>query len=234
MVLAIVLFSLGPLNLLFRGFLILVHEVGHAVTHWLFGRPAIPTVNLLFGGGVTLVLGQSALLIGLIYAGMAFLIYCLRSYPRLQGCLVAIAILYTLCLSGQMNTMLATFMGHGMELVAIFVCLYLAASGYFCRITGDRTIYAMLGFFTYFCDVQFSWRLIHDPDFRSWYEGGIGGMIDNDFVILANEYVGVDLSAIATGFLLACLVTPILVFLVLRYQNWLIRGINSLLQPAKR
>lgn len=229
-VLAVILFALGPLRVLFHGFLILVHEIGHAVTHWLFGRPAIPSVNILFGGGITLVFGQSLWLIVLIYLGIAFLIYLCRAYPRLQGILVLLTLVYTVCLLTRTNTMLSTFMGHGMELVAIAVCLYCSTSGYFCRIPGDRAIYAMLGCFTLFSDVQFSWQLSHDADFRAWYEGGIGGMIDNDFVILANEYFGVDLSAIANVFLIGCLLAPTIAFLAFRYEAWWIRGISQLLK----
>lgn len=229
-VLAVILFALGPLKVLFHGFLILVHEVGHALTHWLFGRPAIPAVNILFGGGITLVFGQSLLLIALIYLGIAFLIYLCRSYPRLQGVLVLLTLIYTYCLLTRTNTMLSTFMGHGMELVAIAVCLYFSTSGYFCRIPGDRAIYAMLGFFTLFSDVQFSWQLGHDADFRAWYEGGIGGMLDNDFVILANEYFGVNLSAIANLFLIGCLLAPAIAFLAFRYESWWLRGMHQLLK----
>lgn len=229
-VLAVILFALGPLKVLFHGFLILVHEVGHAITHWLFGRPAIPTVNILFGGGITLVFGQSLLLIALIYLGITFLLYLCRSYPRLQGGLVLLTLVYTYCLLTRTNTMLSTFMGHGMELVAIAACLYFSTSGYFCRIPGDRAIYAMLGFFTLFSDIQFSWQLTHDADFRAWYQGGIGGMIDNDFVILANEYFGVNLSTIANLFLIGCLLAPLIAFLLFRYESWWIRGIKQLLK----
>jgi hypothetical protein len=228
-VLAILLFTLGPLKTMFHGFLILVHEIGHAATHWLFGRPAIPSVNILFGGGITLTFGQSPILLALIYGAIACLMYLCRSYPRLQGVLVLFTLGYTFCLLTRTNTMLSTLMGHGMELVAIALCLYLATSGYYCRIPGDRAIYAMLGFFTLFSDVQFSWRLTHDADFRAWYEGGIGGMIDNDFVILANEYFGVNLSAIANLFLIACLLAPAIAFLVFRYESWCLRGIRQVL-----
>jgi len=230
LVLAIVLVTISPLKLLFAGFLVMVHEVGHAVTHWLFGRPALPTVNLLYGGGITLVFGQSLALIGLIYLGLAVLAYGCRAYPRLLGGLAGFAILYTLCLRTSTNTMLSTLMGHGMELVAIALCLYFAASGYVCHMAGDRSIYAMLGFFTWFYDLQFSWKLIHDEDFRAFYEGGIGGVLDNDFVILATEYFQTDLAAIAQWFLIACLLSPVVAFLVLRYEAWLKRGLRTLLQ----
>uniref|UniRef100_A0A832H8W2 Uncharacterized protein n=1 Tax=Oscillatoriales cyanobacterium SpSt-402 TaxID=2282168 RepID=A0A832H8W2_9CYAN len=231
LILAIALFLLGPLKILFRGFLVLVHEVGHAATHWLFGHPAIPTVNIYFGGGVTIVLGQVWLLNICIYLAIAYGVYRLRDYPKLQSVIGLATLLYSYCLFTPTNTMLATLMGHGMELIAIAVCLFLATSGYFCRIKGDRTIYAMLGFFTFFSDTEFSWMLLHDPEFRYGYEDGIGGMIDNDFVILANEYFGVNLSAIAQAFLVACLVTPVIAFLLWRYQPWVVAMGRKLLQP---
>lgn len=229
LILAIALFVL-PLKVLFRGFLVLVHEVGHAVTHWAFGRPAIPTVNIYFGGGVTITFGQVWLLNVLIYLAIAYLVYRLRAYPRLQGVIAIATLLYTYCLFTRTNTMLSTFMGHGMELIAIAGCLFLATSGYFCRIKGDRTIYAMLGCFTFFSDIEFSWKLLHDPDFRYGYESGIGGIIDNDFVILANEYFGVNLSAIAQAFLIACFAMPAIAFLLYRYQPWLTSASRKLLQ----
>ena len=80
LVLAIVLTLISPFRVLFHGFLILVHEIGHAVTHWLFGRPAIPTVNLAYGGGVTLVFDQSIFVICLVYLAIAFFAYCCRRY----------------------------------------------------------------------------------------------------------------------------------------------------------
>jgi hypothetical protein len=202
--LAIVLFHGGFLKVIFYGAVVLVHEVGHAVTHWAFGRPAIPTVNLYFGGGVTLTFGQVWLINVAIYIGIAYLLYRLRTYPKAQGILVLLTLIYTYCLFTPTNRMLSVFMGHGMELVAIALCLHLSATGKLCRIPGDRAIYAMLGFFIFFCDVEFCWKLLHDIDYRASYEDGIGGMMDNDFVILANDYFRVDLSRIVNGFLLGC------------------------------
>ena len=229
-ILAIVLMIVSPFRLLFHGFIILVHEVGHAVAHWLFGRPAIPTVNILYGGGVTLTFEQSTILVCLIYLAIAFLAYYCRYYRFILVVLGFFTSVYSFCLSNSTNLMLSTFMGHGMELVAIAVCLYLSMSGYFCRFAGDRSIYSMLGFFTLFADVDFSWKLTHDLDYRELYEGGIGGVIDNDFVILARDYFNVNLSVVANNFLIGCLVIPIAMFLVFRYEFWLRQWLDRLLR----
>lgn len=220
LILAIGLTLISPLRVIFHGFLILVHEIGHAVTHWLFGRPAIPTVNLAYGGGVTLVFDQSIFVICLVYLAIAFLAYCCRHSRFILVLLGVFTSIYSICLSTSTNLMLSTFMGHGMELIAIVVCLYLSISGYFCRSSGDRSIYSMLGFFTLFADVQFAWNLTHDLDYRAMYEGGIGGVIDNDFVILARDYFNVDLSVVANNFLVGCLIVPSIVFLAFYCEFW--------------
>lgn len=228
LILAIALVGIGPLTVLFHGFLVLVHELGHALTYWLFGSPALPTVNILYGGGITFSAGQSGVLLALIYGGLGWLAYKLRAYPGWLGVLAGFTLLYSLCLLTPLHIILPILMGHGLECVAIALCLYLALSGYLCRIKGDRAIYAMLGFFTLLRTIQFSWRLGHDPDFRAGYEEGIGGVLDNDLVILANQYLNVDLSAIATAFLIACLAAPIVAFLIFRYEAWWLAGLTKL------
>lgn len=228
-ILAIALTIISPFRVLFHGFLILVHEIGHAATHWLFGRPAIPTVNLAYGGGVTLVFDQSIFVICLVYLAIAFLAYCCRRYRFILVLLGIFTSIYSICLSTSINLILSIFMGHGMELVAIAVCLYLSISGYFCRSSGDRSIYSMLGFFTLFADVQFAWNLAHDLDYREMYEGGIGGVIDNDFVILARDYFNVDLSVVATDFLIGCVIVPLIVLLVFYTEFWLREWLDRML-----
>ncbi|MEB3336735.1 MAG: hypothetical protein VKJ46_04680 [Leptolyngbyaceae bacterium] len=229
LILAIVFTNISLFTILFQGFLVLVHEVGHAVTHWLFGRPAIPSVDLAFGGGVTLVFGQSGLVIGLIYLILGGLLFLCRSYPRLLIVVGAWAGVYSFCLLTNWNLILSTFMGHGMELIAMVGCLYLSTSGYFCRFAGDRSIYAMLGFFTLFRDIGFSWGLLHNADLRDWYEQGKGGVLDNDFVILANEYFHVNLSVVSGWFLVACFLAPFLAFALFRYEAWWRAGLSKLI-----
>ncbi len=227
--LSIILILVNPLTVMFHGFGLLVHELGHTITHWLFGRPAIPTINFMFGGGLTLVFDHSPFVISLVYLAIAFLFYLCRFYPRLQGILVLFVGVYTWCLLTPTNVMLSTWMGHGMEAISIVVCLYLSGSGYFCRMIGDRTIYAMLGFFTLFSNIQFAWKLIYDVEFRDWYEDGKGGMLDNDLTILANDYFHINLSVIAGFFLICCLLAPVFAFLLFRFEELWCSWIETLL-----
>lgn len=230
LVLASVLASVTPLRVIFHGFLVMVHEVGHALFHWIFGEPAVPTVNILYGGGITLVLGRSTLLLGLLYAGWAFLIYLCRHYVYVVGIMLGLAVVHLVCLLTPIHRILTVGMGHGMEVVAIGLCLYLSASGRLCRILGDRAIYAMLGFFTLFMNLNFAGRLVNDVDFREFYMNGIGGgAIDNDLVILATEFFHVDLSTIATLLGGLCVVSALLPFFLVWQERRFIALLRQLL-----
>ncbi len=224
--------ALGFLRVIFYGFVIMVHELGHAGAHWVFGQPAIPAVNLLFGGGITLSFGQSKLLLLLIYGGLGYLIYCLRGTPRLTVILGALTMVYSFCLWGSWDESLPIFMGHGLEAGAIAICLYLGMSGQLCRFAFDQTIYAMLGWFTLFQSADFAWKLQTDFVTQSIYRDGIGGMLDNDFVKLESSYWGWPLESIALLFLVLCLGAPVVAFLMYRYGAWLRRGWRFLLSPV--
>ena len=209
------------------GFVLMAHEVGHAVTYWLFGYPAVPSVNLLFGGGITLAMGRVWLLVWLMLGGLAYLGYRYRRSTNTLSWLLAITIVYSLCAFTPWHTRMISYMGHGAENLAIILCLYFAMGGYFCKLGGERAIYAMLGFFTWFVDMNFAWQISHNAAIRAQYVGGIGGMIDNDFVKLAGS-LGVSLDAIATFFLITSLVTPIIAFLLYRYESYWQRALSRL------
>ena len=220
LVLALPLVAIGLLRTLFYGFVIMVHELGHATTYWLFGYPAVPSVNLLFGGGITLAMGRIWLLVWLILAGLAYLICRYRHSSNALSWLLGLTVGYSLIAFSPWHTRMISYMGHGAENLAIVLCLYFAMGGYFCKLGGERAIYAMLGFFTWFVDLQFAWQIMHDAAVRANYVNGIGGMLDNDFVRLASS-LGMELNAIATFFLFTSLISPVIAFVLYRYeQRW--------------
>lgn len=225
--LAIPLSALGFLRVLFHGWLILVHELGHALTYWLFGYPAVPSINLLYGGGITLAMGRLWLLVWSILGGLGYLIYRCRRSSNSLSWLLAITVVYSLLAFSSWHIHLISYMGHGAETLALIGCLYCAIGGYFCKLGGERTIYAMLGWFTWFETIRFAWGLLFDATARANYIGGIGGVIDNDFVKLAASF-DVGLGAIATFFLIASIIAPVIAGVLYRYearwQNTLRRG----------
>jgi hypothetical protein len=55
-----------------------IHELGHTATAWLLASPAVPSFDLAYGGGVSLVLARQALLVIAAYAILAFFLFRAR------------------------------------------------------------------------------------------------------------------------------------------------------------
>ncbi|MEM8809960.1 MAG: hypothetical protein AAGF01_28415, partial [Cyanobacteria bacterium P01_G01_bin.38] len=113
--LAIPLSVMGFLRMLFHGWLILVHELGHALTYWLFGYPAIPSVNLLYGGGITLAMGRLWLLVWMILGGLGYLMYRCRRSSNALSWILTMTVAYALLAFSPWHTRLISYMGHGAE-----------------------------------------------------------------------------------------------------------------------
>ncbi len=219
LVLAMLMLLSQQVTFIFSYFITLVHELGHAFTAWSFGYPAIPAFDFLYGGGLTVNLSRLPLLVTLLYAALAFLVYRYRHNPLTLKLLLVFIGLYTCTAFTPLHSILQIAMGHGFELLFAGIFLYRGLSGYGCRYSIERPLYAMLAFFTTFRGINFSWRLLVDRTYRLIYEEGKGGLLDHDFVRLAGDYFGVDLSVVAAGFLLCCLATPVMTALLFRYRS---------------
>lgn len=214
LVLALIIYHVPLLSTAFHGFPLMIHELGHTIVHWLFGRPAIPTIDFAFGGGIAIVFPQSIFLLILIYGALVGLAYLCRQYVKVLVVIGSITAIYTYCLFTRTNEMLAVGMGHGLELLAIVLCFYFCLGKYFCPFAGERTIYAMLGFFTVFHDARFAWNIVRDSSWREIYLRGKGGLLDHDLVILAQQYFYVNFETIANMFLVCCWLAPLVAVLV--------------------
>ncbi|MGB7416143.1 MAG: hypothetical protein WA902_18210 [Thermosynechococcaceae cyanobacterium] len=204
-------FILSPL-------MILVHELGHAATAWLFGYPAIPSFDFIHGGGITLQAEQRFTPIVLVlYAAWGFGLYRLRQNIPLSQILLAAGIGYTLCLLTGLEHVLMIGMGHGFELGFACLFLYRTLSGVACRIAAERPLYGMLVCYILLYDLKFAHGLLFNRTTREIYQQGKGGILDHDFVRLANDYLGIGLSGVVILFMLACLTTP--TFTILFYLN---------------
>ena len=106
---------------------VVIHEPGHALTHWIFGRPAIPLLDRA-GGGLTYVTPRQPVLLGIDYAIMAAAGVCL-AYIRKYNYLAALGLFcvahIALVLTGW-DVVLALYMGHGAETIAACFFLYRA------------------------------------------------------------------------------------------------------------
>ncbi|HEY9701225.1 MAG TPA: hypothetical protein V6C58_02200, partial [Allocoleopsis sp.] len=212
--LAILISSLQFLSFALSYFVILVHELGHTFAGWLFGYPSIPAFNFVHGGGMTLNQERADSVMILIYLALGFLFYY---YRKKKGTLIFLAVftlIYSWIAFNNIHQGIITFMGHGFELIFTGIFLYRGFSGYGLRLSLERPLYYMLAFFTFFKDVGFAWNLIYNSEIREIYEEGIGGVIDNDFVILARDFFHVNLSQVSGLFLVLTFLTPIITFLL--------------------
>jgi hypothetical protein len=229
LLLACILLISPQLTALFSPFLTLVHELGHAFCAWIFGYAAIPAFDFMFGGGITFSSGDRVpLLVAAICVGFVYLFYRYRQNYLTSRYLLGTVLVYGICFFTQIHTALITAMGHGSELIFAGIFLYRALSGIGCRVAIERPLYGMLAFYTVFYDIRFAYRLITNLEVRLIYEEGKGGLLDNDFVILANQALGVDLSIVASVFLILCLLTPVVAILLFRYQNWMMVRLSRL------
>jgi hypothetical protein len=211
---ALVVFLVPFLNYVFGYLITLVHELGHAVVAWLFGYPAVPAFDFMYGGGVTFHEDRKVLIVLLVYAAFAAGIYLYRRNRIASSVLGGAVALYTLLAFTPLHEILQIFMGHGAELVFAGIFLYRAISGEKIKVPAERPLYAFVGFFILLSDLRFAWRLIYSAEHRAMYENAKGGGHWMDFSRIAEEYLHTDLAAVAGVFLVACALPVVIALLV--------------------
>lgn len=219
------------LTFIFSYLKILVHEFGHAIFGWLFGYPTIPAFDFVYGGGgIAMHQDRRMVLLIVVYLGFCWLFY---RYRRNRSTLVVLGItvlLYTLFAFTSLHNILIIFMGHGSELVFAGIFLYRAISGRGIIVAVERPLYAFVGFFIEFLDLRFAYRLITSHSYRVDYEAAKGGGHWMDFSRIAEEFLHVDLTAVASFFLVCCLFVPFLAFLFFRYQAYIFSVLIKILK----
>ena len=193
------------LHLISFTFGVLCHEIGHAVVALATGHLAIPSFDLLHGGGVTLIFDRSWWLAVLDLALPSMLAYRYRQSRWILSAAVALSALLLMLMLTGWDVPLGLEMGHGGQLVAAGICLYLALAGTTRPV--DRWLYGLLGWSVGMDVVTLCWSLIHDPDALAAYYAGKDG-VDNDFVRLAEDCLGCSVAAVAWANLAVCALVP--------------------------
>jgi len=192
----------------------LVHELGHAIAGWGFGIPSVPAFDFTYGGGVTIHQDPSPVVLALIYAALAYLLFLYRHNARSLALLCAIGGAHIASLLTGFDEPIAIAMGHGFELLFAGIFFYRALSGFACVHAAERPLYGFLGFLITFDNMRFAYRLIYSHEHRWMYENAKGGGHWMDFDRLAREFLLVDLSAVAYFFMLAS-AAPLVISLAL-------------------
>lgn len=200
-----------------------VHEIGHTAVGWLFGYPSFPSFRQ--DGGVTLHRPQNAAVLLGIYLGFAFLLRLYRgNYFTLSVLLVCLGG-YSIITFTPLSKALILFMGHGTELLLAGLLLHLALTNFSQWLC---PLFAMLGIFIVMYDFSFAYKLMYDSTYQMIYSYQQGGNNLGDFSQLAQKYFDGQVSTVANLFFWCCGVTPILSYMLFRYQNLVIYGISQL------
>ncbi len=217
-VLSLIILASPLLTFLLSPLVTIVHEFGHATTAWLFGYPAIPSFDFIFGGGVTRrATERFTPILFVLYSALGYGMYYFRAQVRLSQILLGFTVGYTFFAFTGLHQTLIVGMGHGFELIFAGIFLYRALSGEACRIAAERPLYGMLACYIFLYDLKFARGLLLDQEIRQRYLQGKGGVLDNDFVRLAHGASG--LSGVVMWFILACIVTPPLVFWIYKLRQ---------------
>ncbi|MCP4214030.1 MAG: hypothetical protein GY765_05195 [bacterium] len=228
---SVVVLYLPFLSFIFRYLITLAHEIGHAIFGWLYGYPSIPAFDFAYGGGVTMHQDRKLFIVIIVYILLAALLYMYRGNRLTLGILIGGTALYSLTAFTSLHSMIILFMGHGTELIFGGICFYRALSGSAVVVAAERPLYAFLGFFIFFSDCGFAFRLMTSKMFRADYEAAKGGGHWMDFSRIAEEYLDVRLATVALFFLLLCLLMPVATYLFYRKKEGVFGFLGRLLEP---
>lgn len=212
--------------------IVFFHELGHTLTYWLFGQPAVPAFNFADGGGVAVpLMDRSMILQGLVYAGFAGLAFWLFRHEA-WGLLVVLALftaLHGFMAWGDERYRLAMgFMGEGGGVVMGCYCIFRAAANWTYSTHSpamERYINMVFGMFAVLQAAIMALGLIFSDAARDVYEAGIGGHLTNDFVKIADT-LNTKLQNVAwfsLGFTAFC----VLVTALLYFDHWRHHGFEE-------
>ncbi len=218
----------------FRTLMILVHEMGQMIAGWAYGYPSLPAFDLAYGGGLTIHIQRSMLLVGVVLGSLIVLGFVYRRTPRAPVFLGVVAAVYAITAFTDWHQVIILFMGHGTELLIGGVFIYRALSGAAVVHSIERPLYAAICFFIVFSDFVFAWSLVTSAFQRAVYQEAKGGGHWMDFSRIAEEYLHTDLSAVALVFFLCCFLPIILGYLAFRYQEYLRAGVRKLAAQENR
>ncbi|MFC1852716.1 hypothetical protein ACFL27_21155 [candidate division CSSED10-310 bacterium] len=224
---ALMLSASSFLNFILHPLITMVHELGHSIFAWLAGIPTIPAFDFNEGGGYAIHLHSkpSYLLITVLYGLLGYGIYMYREHRPGLFFFSGLTIIYTVYFFTSLDNVIVLFMGHGTELLFAGIFLYRGISGWGCVHSAEQPLYAGLGIWIIINRLNFTWKLLHDRGEQFLYKQG-KAFCANDFVLISEHYLRTTrLQPVLTFFLLCCLITPLISFLIYRYRKYIHEGL---------
>ncbi len=168
------------------------HELGHAVTGWLFGEPSAPLFI------ITLHLDRSMEVQLIAIAALAFGCYYLHDKGKdVFHSAIALTIIVVLVAISGYYRIVVLYMGHGGSVIAGGIFLYCAIS-YSGEKTHNQWVMGFIGSLLIFRNIRFCYLLITDPVTRVDYKTTSIFGIDNDFHRINQIVPSLSIENIAT------------------------------------
>jgi hypothetical protein len=237
---AAIVYALPFLRFLVSALVTLLHELGHTTAAWLLGHPAIPSFDLVYGGGMTDYRDFQkplALLIGgtLVWAG--WLARNNRKTLVLIG--TGFALWFFVISSAWRRELVISAAGHLAELIFAGIFLYMTLANVGWKNPAiERPLGAFIAFYVQINSMAFALRLRNDPDFLEWYLEGKGGMLMNDLESVALDlynFTGINLGGVkgAAAWLLVFSFVPMTVALLMFLFRSRVHAVVSALRDAE-
>ena len=222
---AIVVYAIPLTRFLFSAVVTLFHEFGHAVAGWLFGYPALPAFDFVYGGGITHygVFHKSIAIA--IALGFGYVAWLLRENRKSLAIISVIFLVWLFVVTKEWRREIVTASaGHVSEFVLAGILFYKALAGVGWKSPEvERPAGAFVAFFVQIHSTLFAWRLLHDSAFLDWYREGKGGALMNDLEVVALDLqiwlnVRPEIAGVARALLFFSLL-PIVVALVWYFER---------------
>lgn len=170
------------------------HELGHAITAWLFGYFALPKLDFLNGGGVTHLLSRPFILIiiAIIFVFINLLVIKNKLNHKSNKMIVILFTFYLIILISPIHLFAITLMGKAGELLFFYFVAWYALSCLKSSFRSKELLYLILAVFLWVNSVLDSFSLLFNKTDRLSYLDGKqqilgGGPLVNDLVKLSNS-----------------------------------------------
>jgi len=218
LIVALLLVNSGCIAAVLMPLPVIIHELGHAVAAWLFGRPAIPAFDFRYGGGITVWANQVPALTLIPYAFLATAGWLLRGRPLAIAAVVVATVLYSLLAWTRAHLIVIEAAGHGFELLFAAIFLHRAMTGWGLKLSVERPLYAILGFWFVFHNIRFAHHLMRDPVSRAEYAAAKGGGDWMDFAQLSRD-LNLPFNLVVGIYFMCCLLTLALAYIAAGYTR---------------
>lgn len=168
------------------------HELGHTVTSWTYGQPAVPSFNFGDGGGVSVpLMDRTWVLQAVVYAGFGWLgwqMFRERLLLPLALFVVFCAVHLYFAFGEERYLDPISFMGNGGAAVMGCYCIWRSAANHTYSDHSpvlERYVNMIFGLYAVGYVALLGYGIAHNEFAREAYLAGIGGHITNDYTAIA-------------------------------------------------